>query len=145
MDAAVELAQAEQENEKLRADNADLKRLGIDCDDSERQLEWFRRQLFGRKSKKRGKKSFEGAADESGPGFGPDVPDGTVAIDNPEVAGIPESERRPVGEKVARRLAQTDRAFSIIRFVRQDVEATRRRRTRRLRPGSRLRERWRRG
>ena len=127
MDATVGLAQAERENEKLRTDIADLGRrleqLGIDCDDPERQLDWFRRQLFGSKSEKRveippertafrerpgledpkrpeepefelaergkrGKKSFEGAADESGPGFGPDVPGGTVAIDNPEAAGI---------------------------------------------------------
>ena len=66
---------------------------------------------------KRGKKSFEGAADESGPGFGPDVPGGTVAIDDPEAAGIPESERGPVGEKVVHRLAQTACTFRIIRYV----------------------------
>ena len=57
MDAAVGLAQAERENEKLRADNADLGRrleqLGIDNADPERQLDWFRRQLFGSKSEKR--------------------------------------------------------------------------------------------
>ena len=175
MDAAVELAQAERENEKLRADNADLGRrleqLGIDNADPERQLDWFRRQLFGSKSekrveippeqmtfrdrlgledpkrpeepefelaerRKRGKKSFEGAADESGPGFGPDVPVETVAIDNPEAAGIPESERELVGEKVVHRLAQTACTFRIIRCVRQDVEAPRHRRARRRRAAS---------
>ena len=156
MDAAVELAQAERENEKLRADNADLGRrleqLGIDNADLKRQLDWFRRQLFGSKSekrveippeqmtfweqlgledpkrpeepefelaerRKRGKKSFEGAVNESGPGFGPDVPVETVAIDNPEAAGIPESERELVGEKVVHRLAQTACTFRIIRYV----------------------------
>ena len=163
MDAAAELAQIKRErdackarSEKLENDNADLGRqlklLGIDCDDPERQLDWFRRQLFGSKSEKRveippgqltfrdrlglenpnkpeekgeeefdcvkrkkkcGRKSFEGAADESGP----DIPVETIAIDNPEAAGIPESERGPVGEKVARRLAQTACAFRIIRYV----------------------------
>ena len=64
MDAAVGLAQIKRErdtskvrSEKLGSDNADLgrqlKQLGIDCDDPERRLDWFRRQLFGGKSEKR--------------------------------------------------------------------------------------------
>ena len=69
------------------------------------------------KRRKRGKKSFEGAVNESGLRFGPDVPVETVAIDNPEAAGIPESERELVGEKVVHRLAQTACTFRIIRYV----------------------------
>ncbi|MDE0530484.1 MAG: hypothetical protein OXI01_03395 [Albidovulum sp.] len=158
MDAAAELAQPGRENEKLRTDNVDpglqLERLGFDCTDLKRQLDWFRRQLFGsksekrveippeqtafwdrpgleepekpeepefefaeRKKKKRGKKNFEGAVNESGLRFGPDVPVETIPLDNPEAEAIPESEREPVGEKTVHRLAQTPSSFRIIRYV----------------------------
>ncbi|MDE0531970.1 MAG: hypothetical protein OXI01_11060, partial [Albidovulum sp.] len=151
MDAAAELAQPGRENEKLRTDNVDpglqLERLGFDCTDLKRQLDWFRRQLFGGKSekrveippeqmtfrdrpgleepefefaerrKKRGKKNFEGAADESGLRFGPDVPVETIPLDNPEAEAIPESEREPVGEKTVHRLVQTPSSFRIIRYA----------------------------
>ena len=156
MDAATELAHIRQENEKLRAENADLGRrlelLGVNCEDLKRQLEWFHRQLFGSKSekrieippeqmtfwdqlgledpkepeepefetvkrRKRGKKRFEGAVNESGLRFGPDVPVETIPIDNPEAAAIPESERELVGEKVVHKLAQITCDYRILRYV----------------------------
>ena len=69
------------------------------------------------KRRKRGKKRFEGAVNESGLRFGPDVPVETIPIDNPEAAAIPESERELVGEKVVHKLAQITCDYRILRYV----------------------------
>ena len=125
MSAASRIEQLEQDNTELTAQLATLTQ---DCETLKQQLDWFKRQLFGRKSEKRRdidpatqgnllsalavkqpptetinyqrrKKARNAALNDSGLRFSDDVPREIIAVKDPEIEAIPEERRKLIGEK----------------------------------------------
>lgn len=152
---AARLTQAEivallQEQERLRARNAEL----------QRQNEWFKRQLFGRKSERRLRepdpqqlplglgaavpdpaeqppaptetvKAYQRRApftaltagpDEGGLRFDASVPMAVIRVPSPEMRELLPAAYELIGEKVTYRLAQRPGAYVILKYVRPVVK-----------------------
>lgn len=142
MSTAVHIAELEQQNSELVADNATL----------QRQLDWFKRQLFGAKSEKQRfidpavqgnllaglgvttpppqstptetvtytrKKARDNAVTDSGLRFDETVPVNTLLIADPAIEALPESARECIGEKVTYRLAQRPVSYEVMKYVRR--------------------------
>lgn len=153
---ALRISELEQQNAQLSgqilAVSTQLQALSADYAELKRQLDWFKRQLFGTKSEKQldidpavqgnllaafgvaaaplpdtiptetvsyiRKKGREGAVNETGLRFDDSVPMHIIAVSDPAIEAIPESERELIGEKVTHRLAQRPGSYEVLKYVR---------------------------
>ena len=143
-----DIAKVLRENAELQAQVASIKS----------HLDWFRRQLFGRKSEKlteldtstiddmfagpdqpksdepekeeaitvsgharNRKKKTEGAPDDSGLRFGPDVPVQEIEMPCPELEADPDG-YEVIGIKATYRLAQRPTAYVVLKYIRKVIK-----------------------
>lgn len=64
------------------------------------------------------KKGRDGAVNETGLRFDDGVPVHIIAVSDPAIEAIPESERELIGEKVTHRLAQRPGSYEVLKYVR---------------------------
>lgn len=66
----------------------------------------------------RRKKARDGALNDTGLRFGEDVPREIIAVKDPEIEAIPESQRVRIGEKITHRLAQRPGSYVVLEYIR---------------------------
>ena len=115
MSPALRITELEQLNAHL---SGQIAVLSADYAALKKQLDWFKRQLFGEKSEKQRVIDPQVQGNLlAGLRFDATVPVHEITIGDPVIERLPESARELIGEKVTYRLAQRPAGYEVIKYI----------------------------